>query len=231
MRLITASPVMSTLPEKRCCLIAKAKEYEKTAPAGKGYRVFSVIRSVLVYLLAAAVIIGALLFAADRSPGKSLFGLRYYTVLTDSMVPEFSKGDVVIVKVTKAEDIQVGDIITFNPSSGSDAYLTHRVTEKLTDYQGTGVTCFRTKGDANDTADNFLIDETRVIGRVKLHIPKLGTALRFIQLRWYFIVPLIIMLFVFIELMRHYFELKNASADNAEGPEAQTNENDSEKEL
>ena len=71
------------------------------------------------------------------------------------------------------------------------------------------MTCFRTKGDANDAADSFLIDESRVIGVVQLGIPKLGFVVRFVQLRWYFIVPLIILMFVFFGLMKRYFMLRN----------------------
>ena len=166
-----------------------------------------------VYLLAAAIIAAAAFFAADRSPDKSLFGYRYYVVLTDSMAPAFRSGDMVLVRRCGADAIKTGDIITFNPSSGSDAYLTHRVTEKLPDYQGTGVTCFRTKGDANDTEDSFLIDETRVIGVVKVSVPKLGMIIRFVQLRWYYIVPLVILLFVFFGLMRRYFEMKSENQE------------------
>lgn len=137
-----------------------------------------------------------------------MFGFRYYTVLTDSMTPEFVSGDMVFVKICGANKINKNDVITFNPSSGSDAYLTHRVMEKITDYEGTGVTCFRTKGDSNNAEDSFLVDETRVMGTVKFHVPKLGIVVRFVQLRWYFVVPLVILLFVFLGLMKHYFELR-----------------------
>jgi signal peptidase len=169
-----------------------------------GYKIAEIFRQIFVYLLAACIIIAAILFAVSKSPQKSLFGYRYYTVLTPSMEPEFSPGDIVIVKLTSADSINVGDIITFNPSSDSEAYLTHRVTEKLEDYEGSGVTCFRTKGDANDTEDSFLIDSGRVIGTVSTHIPKIGYVIRFFQLRWYFIVPLAVMILVFFKLIKIY---------------------------
>jgi signal peptidase len=182
-----------------------------------------VFRTIFVYLLSVAIIVGAVMFAVSQSPTKSIFGFRYYTVLTDSMKPEFVTGDMVIVKLKNATDIQQGDVITFNPSSDSEAYLTHRVTEKLENYEGTGVTCFKTKGDANNTEDSFLIDESRVIGTVKFYLPKLGYILRFVQLRWYFIAPLVILLFVFMELLKRYFELRNGKddEDRSEGSTAQ----------
>ena len=188
----------------------------------KGYRVFSVVRMVFIYCLSIFIVIAAVFFAASKSPNKSMFGFRYYTVLTDSMVPEFSSGDMVFVKVSDAKGIKTGDVITFNPSSGSDAYLTHRVTEKITNYQGTGVTCFRTKGDANNADDSFLIDEDRVIEKVQFHVPKLGVIVRFVQLRWYFILPLIALLFVFFRMMKYYFELKNKNDNNQGNNDVET---------
>lgn len=176
-----------------------------------GFLTFSVIRKIFIYLLSALIIIGAMLFASSKSPNKSMFGYRYYTVLTDSMVPEFASGDMVFVKLLNADTIKIGDVITFNPSSGSEAYLTHRVTEKIENYEGTGVTCFRTKGDANNSEDSFLIDESRVIGRVQFHVPKMGTVVRFIQLRWYFVVPLLLLIIVFFKLMKYYFSLQGES--------------------
>lgn len=208
-----------------CCLrVDNITQGEREAKPDTGVRIFSIVRKIIVYLLALVILVAAAFFAADRSPTKSLFGFRYYTVLTDSMVPEFSSGDMVFVKIVGAEKIETGDVITFNPSSGSDAYLTHRVTEKLPDYQGTGVTCFRTKGDANSSEDSFLIDESRVIGKVQFHVPKLGFILRFIQLRWYFVVPLLLMLFVFLWLTRRYLDLRQESNEDGQPAPAQETE-------
>ena len=201
-----------------------AIQVETADTPSKGYRVFKVFRTIFIYLPAAALIIAALLFAASNSPSKSLFGYRYFTVLTPSMEPAYSVGDMVFVKIESADKINVGDVITFNPSEDSEAYLTHRVIEKYPDYQGSGVTCFKTKGDANDSEDSFLIDEDRVIGPVKFCIPKMGYVVRFIQLRWYLIVPLIALVFVFFTLMGIYLDPKKKKSKKAdpEGEEAPT---------
>jgi signal peptidase len=193
---------------------SKKKNNNSTEDPHTGLRVLEIARTIFIYLLAAGIIIAAILFASSKSPNKSLFGYRYYTILTPSMEPEYGVGDMVIVKIVNAEAINVGDVITFNPSQDSEAYLTHRVAEKLPDYQGSGVTCFRTKGDLNDSIDAFLIDEARVIGVVKAGIPKLGYFVRFVQLRWYFIIPVIILIFVFFKLMRIYLSPK---ADEEDG--------------
>lgn len=175
--------------------------------------ILNVIRTVLVYLFAIAIVVSAIFFAMDKSPQKSVFGFRYYTILTPSMEPAYSVGDVVIVKLANADEINTGDVITFNPSSDSNAYLTHRVTEKIPNYEGTGVTCFRTKGDSNNTEDSFLIDSSRVIGKVSFSVPKIGYAIRFVQLRWYFVLPLAVMLIVLLKLIKVYFSYDKSSSD------------------
>lgn len=200
----------------------------------RGAKVFDILFTIFVYLLAAAILIGAIFFAFNTSPSKSLFGVRYYTVLTGSMEPTYKVGDMIFVKLCGPEDINVGDVITFNPSKDSDAYLTHRVTEKLENYEGTGTTCFRTRGDANNSEDSFLIDSERVIGVVQFGIPGLGYVVRFVQLRWYIVLPVAIMIAVFFQLLKRYFLIgkdedepedkeKNALA---EGSEAEADKSD-----
>jgi signal peptidase len=165
------------------------------------------LSDILFYLLLIGILAGAIMFASSKSPGKSLFGYRYYDVLTGSMTPTYQVGDLIFVKVTPAEQINVGDPVTFNPGATDDSYLTHRVIEKIDDYQGTGVTCFRTKGDANDTDDPFIIDETRMIGVVKLRIPILGFIVQFVQYHYIMIIIFVVLFSVFFTLLRKLTEV------------------------
>ncbi len=170
-----------------------------------GYRIFSVIQTILVYGLAIGIVVSAILYVTSQNPDKSIFGYRNYNVVTQSMTPTYDAGDMVIVKCVGIDEIQVGDVVTFHPSSDSDVCLTHRVTEITTDFQGTGETCIKTKGDANDTEDSFWVDDTRIVGTVQFCIPRLGYLVRFVQLRWYYVIPLVIMLFLMVKLLRIYF--------------------------
>lgn len=204
---------------KEWLTIKKKKENEAAEEAEKmplGAKIFDIAFTVFVYLLAAAILIGALLFSFSTSPDKALFGYRYYTVLTGSMSPTYNVGDMIFVQLKDPASINVGDVITFNPSQDSDAYLTHRVTEKIENYEGSGVTCFRTQGDANDSQDSFLIDGERVIGTVNFGIPMIGYVVRFIQLRWYFILPIVIMIAVFFQLLKRYFLMDEDEEDQEE---------------
>lgn len=99
-------------------------------------------------------------------------------VVSSSMEPTLNKGDLVVVKGTSPEEINVGDIIVYhNPFQG--VAVVHRVIDIKKDGDEF---VFYTKGDNNRT--NRLSDQEAGIappvreywvkGRVVLTIPKLG---------------------------------------------------------
>ena len=90
-----------------------------------------------------------------------------YVVLTGSMVPEIMPNDVVITKKKSAEELQVGDIITFVTSDPrlSNIIVTHRIKNKYYD-STTGKYTYQTKGDANNTEDFTLAEDKKVIGQI-----------------------------------------------------------------
>ncbi len=192
-----------------------------------GAKIFDIAFTVFVYLVAAAILFGAVLFAFNTSSDKALFGYRYYTIRTGSMSPTYNVGDMIFVKLSDANEINVGDVITFNPAGNGETYLTHRVAEKIDNYENTGITCFKTKGDANEDTDSFLIDADRVIGKVTFSIPGLGYVVTFIQMRWYLIIPVIIMIAVFFLLLKRYF-LMGKEDDDKEKTDKKGDERSSE---
>ena len=98
-----------------------------------------------------------------------------YVVLTGSMLPEIKPNDVVITKRRAPEELEVGDIITFLSSDSrlTGVIVTHRIKDVLHD-TATGKYSFRTKGDANNTADFALAESHNIIGEVIFKIPKVG---------------------------------------------------------
>ncbi|AFK18202.1 signal peptidase I [Haloferax mediterranei ATCC 33500] len=96
-----------------------------------------------------------------------------YTVLTGSMQPAISSGDVIIVRDVPASTIETGDVITYELDSGrSDVQRqTHRVVEVVEREDGR---YFRTKGDANEDPDQRLVSADTVVGRVMMTIPYAG---------------------------------------------------------
>ena len=119
----------------------------------------------LLVLLAAAVALAVVPKAVD---GAAL------TVLTGSMVPTYDPGDVVVVRGVKdaAAEVQVGDVVTFQPVSDDPTLITHRVVEKVFTADGT---VFVTRGDANSADDDPLVP-AQIKATVMYHVPYVGYA-------------------------------------------------------
>ena len=183
--------------------ILEEVEVQETA----AHKTVEIVSDILFYLLIVSIILAGIMFAASKSPNKSLLGYRYYDVLTGSMQPTYNVGDLILVKVTDPSEIQVGDPVTFNPGSTDDSYLTHRVTQKIENYMGTGNICFKTKGDANETEDPFVIDGNRMIGVVKLRIPLVGHLVQFVQYNYVIIIVMVVLFSVFFTLLRKLTEI------------------------
>lgn len=134
-----------------------------------GIRGMSIVATTIIILVVA-------LFAAFAVP--SLVGAEEsFVVLSGSMEPNLSPGDVIFVYAVEPEEIVAGDIVTYSPE-GSTIPVTHRVLEvvRSEDFQsGVGI---RTKGDANEEADPAFRSASTVIGRVPMiSLPTGGVAI------------------------------------------------------
>lgn len=101
---------------------------------------------------------------------------RTVTVLSDSMQPTFSKGDMIVVTPAPTRSVQVGDVITYQAPVGDRHVVTHRVQEVVeAGPQPTVVT----KGDANESADPWRAQLTgERIWKVQFAVPAAGTLVR-----------------------------------------------------
>lgn len=98
-----------------------------------------------------------------------------YVVLSGSMLPEIAIKDIVVTKKISAEELDIGDIITFiaPDSRYGGISITHRILDKYYD-ESLGSYTYRTKGDNNNIADAALVPNENILGKVILKIPKLG---------------------------------------------------------
>lgn len=103
----------------------------------------------------------------------ALVGGMPLSVLTGSMRPHLPPGTLVVTTPTPVEEIEVGDVITFQIDSGKSAVATHRVIERSID-SGTGEVRFTTQGDANNTPDPEPVRPVQVRGTVWYAVPYLG---------------------------------------------------------
>ena len=130
-------------------------------------KIWNVVSTLLLVVIAAAVLLLA---------GFRLVGLKGFMVLSGSMEPTYHTGSVIYVKSADADALEVGQPITFYLSGKTVA--THRIVEVV---EEDGSVRYRTKGDANDSADGSLVDPEDIIGTPLFSIPYLGYALSYIQ--------------------------------------------------
>ena len=101
-----------------------------------------------------------------------LFGFQIFGVISPSMEPAVKTGSIVYVLDADPKDIEAGDIIAFYRKGEvvmHRAVLNDRTNGKIT-----------TKGDANDSEDISPVPYRDLIGKVRLHIPYLGSLLLFL---------------------------------------------------
>lgn len=94
-----------------------------------------------------------------------------YTVLTGSMRPTIDPGSLVVVRPKPVDDIQMGDVVTYQRVSASPEVVTHRVVGL--GWTSTGERQFVTRGDANNAADPP-VRAVQIRGVVAYHLPYLG---------------------------------------------------------
>jgi signal peptidase len=117
------------------------------------------VGGVLATLLLIAAVVPFVVFAVPQVVGAD----HGFVVLSGSMEPALSPGDVVIVDASAP--VRVGDVITY--AAGAGAPTTHRVV-------GTVDGGYETKGDANENVDAGVVAPDATLGRVVLVIPLIG---------------------------------------------------------
>ncbi len=160
-------------------------------------RVALVICILLLPIIVAnlTIIIGSFLHP-DEVPG--FLGYKPFIVLSDSMLPTISSGDLVLVKEVDVEKLEQGDVIAFREGT---SVVTHRIVEVMNEGDAKR---FRTKGDNNNVADPLLVRPEMVEGVYLLGIPGLGRAAMFIQtpVGMTLVIALPLILFVAYETVR-----------------------------
>lgn len=134
--------------------------------SAKWQKAWSIVSTILVTL----VVIFAILLVGAR-----IVGLQVYNVLSGSMEPTYSEGDLIYVKATDPDAVKVGDPITFVLNDDL-VVATHRVVEIDSENR-----CFYTQGDAMDHRDGAPVHFNNLIGVPVFAIPLLGYVSNYVQ--------------------------------------------------
>jgi len=135
-------------------------------------KILSIVGNILLVIL---IMVG-ILIAFSLLPIKNNY--KILAVTSGSMEPAVGVGSLAIIK--PASDYKVLDIITYKKAGADDDKdtTTHRIAEVI---EGEDGVFYRTKGDANNTADSALVSEDQVVGKYYFNIALIGYLIKYIK--------------------------------------------------
>ncbi len=116
----------------------------------------------------ALVVLTALVLVMAATALPRVAGFTPYVVLSGSMEPALSPGDVAVVRRADPSGLRAGDVITYKTAAGM---VTHRIMGIELSNQGN---FFLTQGDANRTGDRARVSAENIVGRMRYSIPLAG---------------------------------------------------------
>lgn len=149
----------------------------------------------LAFLLAlarwTAALVAALAFVGLAVlPHLGLY--RTLTVLSASMEPTFSPGDVIVVRPEPIESLRVGQIVSYRVPVGVHQVETHRVV-KIVRGAGTDHPVIQTKGDNNTVVDPWTAQlGGTTIYRLEAVVPNAGYAINFMRGRMFHLISVLL---------------------------------------
>lgn len=147
------------------------------------HRFWTILGAILCVILIPILCINCTLIIksyTNKDAVPSIGGYLPMIVLTDSMYPEIQSGDLVVCHTEDAENVKVGDIISFfDPAGNGTSVVTHRVAEITTDEKG-GL-AWVTKGDANNANDDAIVPAEKLVGVYQHRFSGLGNVAMFMQ--------------------------------------------------
>jgi signal peptidase I len=102
--------------------------------------------------------------------GSLLVGDRAVLVLSGSMEPAFSAGDLLIERGVEPSEVEIGQIVTFRDPR-ADRSITHRV--RRVETRGSRLV-FTTKGDADNSVQRWAIAADGELGQPEWTVPAIG---------------------------------------------------------
>ena len=164
----------------------------------KGKRIMNaIVNGILVLAIALAAVCTYISFVSTSGNGvPSLFGIRVFSIQTESMYPTLLPGDLIFdTGVKEPEELRVGDVITYwTVINGERVLNTHRIHEI---YDGGGYLIYATKGDNNTIADPLTVHESEVVGKYSFRAPGLGKVFDYLQTSTGFLIVIVIPVFLF----------------------------------
>ena len=209
MKILKAQKTAQPIPE------TQEEEIQVVEEESKGKRILNtIVNIILVLAIALAAMCTYVSFVSTSGNGvPSIFGIRMFSIQTESMYPTLLPGDLIFdTGVKDAGELRKGDIITYwTVINGERVLNTHRVHEI---YDGGGYLIFATKGDNNTLTDPLTVHESEVVGKYSFRVEGVGKVFDYLQTSTGFFIVIVIPVFLFflfhlVQFFRVLFEYQN----------------------
>lgn len=194
---------------------ASQEEIQVVEETSKGKKALNTVVNIvlIVAIVLAAICTYASYVSTSGNGVPSIFGVRAFSIQTESMYPTLLPGDLVFGTAVKdSSDLQRKDIITYwTVINGERVLNTHRIEEI---YDGGGYLIFATKGDKNVAADALTVHESEIVAKYKFRIPGVGKFFDYLQTSTGFLIVVVVPVFLFflfhlVQFFRVLFEYQN----------------------
>ncbi len=174
----------------------KLKKLEKN----KGYRIVkSILKAILSLII--VLLVSVIFIQRVSNNNVSVFGYRIFTIVTESMVPKYKVGDMILSKEININYLKEGDDVVYMGASGDfkDKIITHQII-KIDDTNGEKY--FHTKGIANSIEDP-IVSSSQIMGNVVYKFKILSLLSKLINniYGFYFVVFVPFVVLLFFEIM------------------------------
>ncbi|MFR7591071.1 MAG: signal peptidase I [Longibaculum sp.] len=153
-----------------------------------------ILNGLLAILIFVILILAISQYVLQKFP-PDIFGYAPVDVLTGSMEPVFSPGDIIVIK--KNTDYEINDIVTY---TYQDTLITHRIIGKVAEG-------YITKGDANNVPDTELVNDNQIVGKYLFAIPFIGL------LRIWIRSPIVIILILLIIVGIYFYSRRKEESE------------------
>ena len=176
--------------------------------------IYNFVYTLLVILVLAILIVVILQRVSNNS--ITIAGIRMFNIVTESMIPKYEVGDILISKSIEPENIKEGDDIVYIGKGGSfeGKIVTHQV---IGIENENGEYKFHTKGIANQIEDP-LVSQEQVYGKIIYKIHSLSFISKIINnlYAFYFVIFVPIVLLIFWEIVKIASRPKEDKEDDEE---------------
>ena len=155
------------------------------------WKVLKWVMSIFIVLIVSVIVIQRV------SNNKfTLGGYSIFTVVTQSMIPKYQVGDMLLAKSVDTSKLKVGDDVVYMGAVGT--FQGKIVTHQIVEIEEGSPRKFHTKG-INNMIEDPVIDETQIFGKVVMKLTILSMISKVIsnQFGFFFIifVPIVVLVF------------------------------------